>query len=180
LVIEKLGIYNIYITIFLKEGAYGALFYFVVIRCRMFADSRRSWKRGYEMEKEIPLILVAENEVTIAHFFVEFLSTYGGANVEVANNPSAAISMLQAKSFNFVICDGTGWQEVHRLLKEQMPGRYCVYTGNKSIVEALKKEEVYAFEKGYDPTLYDLTDWVLTKLQDEGFDCHPDNEVRKL
>lgn len=132
------------------------------------------------MEQRKSLILIAEEDTLLSDFYQECLSKEGGSDVVITHNPQSAISELRTKSFDFAICGGTGWCEVHDALKQLIPGRYYVYTGDRRMYLDLKKKEVYVFLKGKSKRLDLLIDWTLTRLKDEGFPCIPLEEVRDI
>jgi hypothetical protein len=129
-----------------------------------------------EMKKE-PVILVAEDAKVQSELFVFFLSELGKASVVVMSGSTSAIQALTTQSFDFVICDGTDWDKVHEVLEATMKSRYCIYTGDRNLCESFRQKGIYAFPKGAIISPGTISDWVLTKLKNEGFSCTPYEEI---
>lgn len=129
------------------------------------------------MNARIPVVLVAEDMRGLSENLLIFLSEFGGAVAIATLDTQSAVRALDTRSFDFVICDGTGWENVHDVLATKMKDRYCVYSGDHDLCCALHEKGIKVFPKG-NVSVENLSDWVLTKLRDEGFSCTPGKECR--
>lgn len=129
-----------------------------------------------------PLVLVAEDTIDLAKHLVLFLEI-GGCEVVLAKTPSSAFEVFESKAFDFVLCDGSGWELFYMKVFEKAGKEKClVYSGDSSTVDKLRVKGFPAFAKGAADDEFvrspgGITDYILTMLRDKGFSCVPHEEI---